>query len=449
MVQREIADRLRAAPGSRTYGSPSVLAQLACEVRLLRRVDPAVFRPRPRVDSAILAPAAHRPGRRPGDPGAGARRIRPPSQVAGPLARARRPGLAGGGPRRRWRELGLPEDARAEALSPEEFAALAAKTPAATDRLPCASRPRPSSTSASSWGRAARTACTSSARCSSRSPSPTRSRSPRRRARRGHLPRGRRREPRRARARRAARRRLGAAAAADRDREADPGRRRARAAAAPTPPRSCASPRGEVAGPARRIAAELGADVPVAARPALALVQGAGERVERLPEPAPHAVVLLPGGGGLSTAEVFAEADRLGLGRGDGRAGGARRPAARGGRRRRLAARLRRAARQRPRARGPLAAAARSATRSTRCARPAPRSSCSPAPVRPPSASSPTLAAAQRGGRAPRPRRRDRLRGGPRAVRLQLPEEPAPAQRAAAGRDRRRGRRRLLPAQPR
>jgi 4-diphosphocytidyl-2-C-methyl-D-erythritol kinase len=36
-----------------------------------------------------------------------------------------------------------------------------------------------------------------------------------------------------------------------------------------------------------------------------------------LPETKPHAVVLLPGGGGLSTAEVFAEADRLGLGRDD------------------------------------------------------------------------------------------------------------------------------------
>jgi len=64
------------------------------------------------------------------------------------------------------------------------------------------------------------------------------------------------------------------------------------------------------------IAAELGADVPSQLVPALSLVQGAGERVERLPEPAPHAVVLLSGGGGLSTAEVFAEADRLGLGRG-------------------------------------------------------------------------------------------------------------------------------------
>ncbi len=63
------------------------------------------------------------------------------------------------------------------------------------------------------------------------------------------------------------------------------------------------------------LAAELGADVPSQLRPALALVQGAGERVEPLPEPAPHAALLLPDGGGLSTAEVFAEADRLGLGR--------------------------------------------------------------------------------------------------------------------------------------
>ena len=64
-----------------------------------------------------------------------------------------------------------------------------------------------------------------------------------------------------------------------------------------------------------RIAAGLGADVPSQLSPALALVQGAGERVERLPAPASHAVLLLPAGGGLSTAAVFAEADRLGLGR--------------------------------------------------------------------------------------------------------------------------------------
>jgi 4-diphosphocytidyl-2-C-methyl-D-erythritol kinase len=56
-----------------------------------------------------------------------------------------------------------------------------------------------------------------------------------------------------------------------------------------------------------QLAAELGADVPSQLRPSLALVRGAGEHVSPLPDP--------PGGGGLSTAEVFAEADRLGLGR--------------------------------------------------------------------------------------------------------------------------------------
>jgi 4-diphosphocytidyl-2-C-methyl-D-erythritol kinase len=64
------------------------------------------------------------------------------------------------------------------------------------------------------------------------------------------------------------------------------------------------------------LAAELGADVPSQLSPALSLVRGAGERVEPLPEPAPHAAVLLPDGGGLATAAVFAEADRLGIGRG-------------------------------------------------------------------------------------------------------------------------------------
>ena len=63
------------------------------------------------------------------------------------------------------------------------------------------------------------------------------------------------------------------------------------------------------------LAAELGADVPSQLRPGLALVQGAGERIEPLPAPAPHAAVLLPDGGGLSTPEVFVEADRLGVGR--------------------------------------------------------------------------------------------------------------------------------------
>jgi 4-diphosphocytidyl-2-C-methyl-D-erythritol kinase len=71
---------------------------------------------------------------------------------------------------------------------------------------------------------------------------------------------------------------------------------------------------GEV-GDLQGLAAELGADVPSQLHPSLALVGGAGERVEPLPEPAAHAALLLPDGGGLSTAEVFAEADRLGAGR--------------------------------------------------------------------------------------------------------------------------------------
>jgi 4-diphosphocytidyl-2-C-methyl-D-erythritol kinase len=77
---------------------------------------------------------------------------------------------------------------------------------------------------------------------------------------------------------------------------------------------------GEVAD-LEALAIELGADVLSQLDPALALVGGSGERVERLPDPAPHAVVLLPCGGGLSTAAVFAESDRLGLGRDDAELG--------------------------------------------------------------------------------------------------------------------------------
>jgi len=126
MVQREIADRLRAAPGSRTYGSPSVVAQLACEVKLLRTVDPAVFRPRPRVESAILSlrrtgPAAN-PATRELVRAAFAHRRK---SLARSLEHVR-PGSLDTA-RATLRELGLPEDARAEALSPEDFAALAAR----------------------------------------------------------------------------------------------------------------------------------------------------------------------------------------------------------------------------------------------------------------------------------------------------------------------------------
>jgi 4-diphosphocytidyl-2-C-methyl-D-erythritol kinase len=59
----------------------------------------------------------------------------------------------------------------------------------------------------------------------------------------------------------------------------------------------------------------LGADVASQLAPAFSLVGGAGERVETLPPPGAHAMVLVPQQQGLSTAAVYAEADRLGLGR--------------------------------------------------------------------------------------------------------------------------------------
>jgi 4-diphosphocytidyl-2-C-methyl-D-erythritol kinase len=72
--------------------------------------------------------------------------------------------------------------------------------------------------------------------------------------------------------------------------------------------------RGEVDG-LEGIAAELGADVPSQLHPSLAVLRGAGERVEELPRPGEFGVVLIPGEEGLSTADVYGEADRLGLGR--------------------------------------------------------------------------------------------------------------------------------------
>jgi 16S rRNA (adenine1518-N6/adenine1519-N6)-dimethyltransferase len=123
MVQREIADRLRAPPGSRAYGAPSVLVQLACEVELLRTVDRAVFTPRPRVDSALLSLVRRRAGASP--------------EVAALVRRAfahrRKPAassleLSGSASRQRVRAalgaLGLDEDARAEAISPPDYARL-------------------------------------------------------------------------------------------------------------------------------------------------------------------------------------------------------------------------------------------------------------------------------------------------------------------------------------
>jgi 16S rRNA (adenine1518-N6/adenine1519-N6)-dimethyltransferase len=73
MVQREVAERLRAAPGGRDYGSLSVLCQARARVEMILRLRPGSFRPVPRVESEVvrltLLPSAAAPG--PG-PAAGA-----------------------------------------------------------------------------------------------------------------------------------------------------------------------------------------------------------------------------------------------------------------------------------------------------------------------------------------------------------------------------------------
>jgi 16S rRNA (adenine1518-N6/adenine1519-N6)-dimethyltransferase len=54
LVQREVAERLSAKPGSRAYGFLTVAAQLVCDVELVCDVPAAAFTPPPNVDSAAL-----------------------------------------------------------------------------------------------------------------------------------------------------------------------------------------------------------------------------------------------------------------------------------------------------------------------------------------------------------------------------------------------------------
>jgi 16S rRNA (adenine1518-N6/adenine1519-N6)-dimethyltransferase len=148
MVQREVGERLAARPAGEgragshrgAYGLPSVLAQLACEVEVVRAIPRAVFHPAPNVDSVLVAmrrraapagagPAA--PGVRQASTTAGLRAL-----VAGSFAHRRKTlagslALSGGAPgrsRAQVREalvaLGHPPDARAERLSAEDFRAL-------------------------------------------------------------------------------------------------------------------------------------------------------------------------------------------------------------------------------------------------------------------------------------------------------------------------------------
>jgi 16S rRNA (adenine1518-N6/adenine1519-N6)-dimethyltransferase len=125
MVQREVGERLAAAPGSKIYGATSVLAQLSAEVKVVRKISANVFLPVPNVESSLVLL------RRTGPP--------PDSEVVRVVHGAfahRRKTLAGsleltygGDVRDRARaalsEIGQPADARAERLSPQDFAEVA------------------------------------------------------------------------------------------------------------------------------------------------------------------------------------------------------------------------------------------------------------------------------------------------------------------------------------
>ena len=54
MMQKEVADRIKASPGSKTYGAISAAVQYYCIVEQIASVPKEVFVPRPKVDSAVL-----------------------------------------------------------------------------------------------------------------------------------------------------------------------------------------------------------------------------------------------------------------------------------------------------------------------------------------------------------------------------------------------------------
>lgn len=124
MVQREIAERLGAESGRREYGAPSVLVQLACETKLLRSVNPSVFRPPPRVGSAVIQLTRIGPGAdadtRDLVRTAFAHRRK---TLARSLSQAR-PGVLDR-VRAALAELGLRSEARAEEIAPGKYAELA------------------------------------------------------------------------------------------------------------------------------------------------------------------------------------------------------------------------------------------------------------------------------------------------------------------------------------
>jgi 16S rRNA (adenine1518-N6/adenine1519-N6)-dimethyltransferase len=124
MVQREVADRFFASPSTKAYGAVSVLVQLAAERTGFHPVSREVFRPKPHVDSALVAFRRIAPGAAPE-----VRRLVTAAFSHRRKTLANAVALAGLQPRERASEAlaanGRPAGVRAEALEPAEFVALA------------------------------------------------------------------------------------------------------------------------------------------------------------------------------------------------------------------------------------------------------------------------------------------------------------------------------------
>lgn len=124
MYQREVAERLAAAPREKSYGRLAVLAQWLCDVSILFDIPPQAFVPPPKVVSSV---AALRPRREPLAPA----RFRDVEKVTAAAFGQRRKMLRqslkslGGSPIDRLRACGLEETARGEELSVEDFCCLA------------------------------------------------------------------------------------------------------------------------------------------------------------------------------------------------------------------------------------------------------------------------------------------------------------------------------------
>ncbi|MDT7551096.1 MAG: rRNA (adenine1518-N6/adenine1519-N6)-dimethyltransferase [Actinomycetota bacterium] len=125
MVQAEVADRLAAPPGSKTYGVPSVKAAWYADVRRAGAVGRNVFWPAPHVDSGLVAFT-----RRPTPEGDRAAVFALVDAAFAQRRKTLRAALSGwaGSPdesERRLRAAGLDPSSRGEVLSVEEFARLA------------------------------------------------------------------------------------------------------------------------------------------------------------------------------------------------------------------------------------------------------------------------------------------------------------------------------------